>query len=177
MCCFSSHLFSTFLFFVVCFSHSAYYWLPTRKITLHGSQSRSWSTEQEKENKRRSLAAFPPPSTAFPTLFVRRKIIKIKITRRIYRPFAGLVLVKFVGCTSRGHTEGMSHGISHFSSASRSRSSSLDVPAGVTQEECHIGFLIRLPSAVHAFIFLARRIQPFLPSSTVKYIEFGVLTI
>ena len=37
-----------------------------------------------------------------------------------------------------------------------------DVPAGVTQEEGHTGFLIHLPSAVHAFIFLARRIQPFL---------------
>ena len=41
-------------------------------------------------------------------------------------------------------------------------SSSLDVPAGVTQEEGHAGFLIHLPSAVHAFIFLARRFQPFL---------------
>ena len=41
-------------------------------------------------------------------------------------------------------------------------SSSLDVPAGVTQEEGHIGFLIHLPSAVRALIFLARRIQSFL---------------
>ena len=41
-------------------------------------------------------------------------------------------------------------------------SSSLDVPAGVTQEEGHTGFFIHLPSAVHAFIFLARGIQPFL---------------
>ena len=31
-----------------------------------------------------------------------------------------------------------------------------------TQEEGHTGFLIHLPSAVHAFVFLARRIQPFL---------------
>ena len=38
----------------------------------------------------------------------------------------------------------------------------LDVPAGVTQEEGLTGFLIRLPSAVRDFIFLARRIQPFL---------------
>ena len=38
----------------------------------------------------------------------------------------------------------------------------MDVPAGVTQEEGHTGFLIHLPSAVLAFIFLARRIQPFL---------------
>ena len=41
-------------------------------------------------------------------------------------------------------------------------SSSLDVPAGVTQEEGHTGFLIHLISAVRALIFLARRIQPFL---------------
>ena len=38
----------------------------------------------------------------------------------------------------------------------------MDVPAGVTQEEGHTGFLIHLLSAVHALIFLARRIQPFL---------------
>ena len=38
----------------------------------------------------------------------------------------------------------------------------VDVPAGVTQEEGHTGFLIPLPSAVLALIFLARRIQPFL---------------
>ena len=37
----------------------------------------------------------------------------------------------------------------------------LDVPAGVTQEEGHTGFL-RLPSAVLALIFIARIIhQPF----------------
>ena len=35
--------------------------------------------------------------------------------------------------------------------------SSLDVPAGVTQEEGHTGFLIHLPSAVHAFIFVVDR--------------------
>ena len=39
----------------------------------------------------------------------------------------------------------------------------VDVPAGVPQEEGHKEFIIHLPSAVHAFIFLARRIhQPFL---------------
>ena len=38
----------------------------------------------------------------------------------------------------------------------------VDVPAGVTQAEGHTGFLIHLPSAVLAFIFLARRIQTFL---------------
>ena len=56
-------------------------------------------------------------------------------------------------------------------------SSSLDVPAGVTQEEGHTGFLIHLiPSAVDAFIFLARRIQRFL-SLVDRDVEFCVLTI
>ena len=50
-------------------------------------------------------------------------------------------------------------------------SSSLDVPAGVTQEEGHTGFLIHLPSAVRALIFLARRIQPFL-SLVDREVEF-----
>ena len=44
--------------------------------------------------------------------------------------------------------------------------SSLDVPAGVTQEEGQTGFLIHLPSAVYAFIFLVNR-----------EVEFCVLTI
>ena len=55
-------------------------------------------------------------------------------------------------------------------------SSSLDVPAGVTQEESHTGFPIHLPFAVHAFIFLARKIQPFL-SLVDHEVEFFVLTI
>ena len=55
-------------------------------------------------------------------------------------------------------------------------SSSLDVPAGVTQEEGHTGFLIHLPCAVRALIFIARRIQPFL-SLVDREIEFCVLTI
>ena len=55
-------------------------------------------------------------------------------------------------------------------------SSSLDVPAGVTQEEGHTEFLIHLPSAVHTFIFLARRIPPFL-SLGDREVEFCVLTI
>ena len=55
-------------------------------------------------------------------------------------------------------------------------SSSLDVPAGVTQEEGHTGFLIHLPSsAVRALIFVARRIQPFL-SLVDREVEYGVLT-
>ena len=63
-----------------------------------------------------------------------------------------------------------------FSSHSFWTSSSLDVPAGVTQEEGHTGFLIHLLSAVRAFIFLARRIQPFL-SLVDREVEFCVLTI
>ena len=46
----------------------------------------------------------------------------------------------------------------------------------VTQEAGHTGFLIHLPSAVRAFIFLARRIQPFLPLVD-REVEFCVLTI
>ena len=55
-------------------------------------------------------------------------------------------------------------------------SSSLDVPAGVTQEEGHTGFLTHLLSEVRALIFLARRIQPFL-SLVDREVEFFVLTI
>ena len=54
-------------------------------------------------------------------------------------------------------------------------SSSLDVPAGVTQEEGHTGFLIHLPSAMRALIFVAKRIQPFL-SLVDREVEFCVLT-
>ena len=50
----------------------------------------------------------------------------------------------------------------------------MDVPAGVTQEEGHTGFL-HLPSAVLALTFLARRVQPFL-SLVNREVEFGVLT-
>ena len=42
----------------------------------------------------------------------------------------------------------------------------MDVPAGVTREKGHTGFLIHLPSAVHAFSFLVDR-----------EVEFCVLTI
>ena len=55
-------------------------------------------------------------------------------------------------------------------------SSSLDVPAGVTQEEGHTGFLIHLPSAVRALIFVARRIQPFL-SLVDREVEFSAASI
>ena len=53
-------------------------------------------------------------------------------------------------------------------------SSSLVVlPAGVTQLKGHTGFLIHLPSAVRAFIFLARRIKPFL-SFVDREVEYCV---
>ena len=57
-------------------------------------------------------------------------------------------------------------------------SSSLYVPAGVTQqqEEDHTGLLIHLPSAVRTLIFLAGRIQLF-PSLVDREVEFCVLTI
>ena len=63
-----------------------------------------------------------------------------------------------------------------FSSHSFWTSSSLDVPAGVTQEGGHTGFLIHVLSAVRALIFLARRIQPFL-TLVDREVEFCVLTI
>ena len=46
----------------------------------------------------------------------------------------------------------------------------MDAPAGVTQEEGRTGFL-RLPSAVLALIFLARRFQPLL-SLVEREVEF-----
>ena len=55
-------------------------------------------------------------------------------------------------------------------------SSSLDVPAGVTQEKGRTGFLIHLLSAVRALIFLARRIQPFLSLVDCE-VEFYVIII
>ena len=67
-------------------------------------------------------------------------------------------------------------GVCVFSSHSFWTSSSLDVPAGVTQEEGHTEFLIHLLSAVRALIFLARRVQPFL-SLVDRDVEFCVLTI
>ena len=46
----------------------------------------------------------------------------------------------------------------------------------VTQEEGHTEFFIHLLSAVRAFIFLARRIRPFV-SVVDREVEFCVLTI
>ena len=54
------------------------------KTTSHGGQSRSWYAEQGKENKIKSLAAYPPPT---PHTARSEKINKI--TRRIYRRYAG----------------------------------------------------------------------------------------
>ena len=51
----------------------------------------------------------------------------------------------------------------------------MDVPAGVTQEEGHTGFLY-LPSAVLILFFLARRDLPLL-SLVDHEVEFYVLTI
>ena len=53
---------------------------------------------------------------------------------------------------------------------------SLGVPAAVTQEEGHTGFLIHLLSAVRTFIFLARRIQPFL-SLVDRDVEFCLIVL
>ena len=47
----------------------------------------------------------------------------------------------------------------------------VDVPAGVTQEDGHTGFL-HLPSAMLALIFIARKIQPSL-SLVDREVEFG----
>ena len=39
----------------------------------------------------------------------------------------------------------------------------VDVPAGVTQEEGRTGFLIHLPSAVHAFLYFSREKDSAVP--------------
>ena len=93
----------------------------------------SWFAQQGKENKKRKSQSGSAPSPAPPTLLVRRK---------------------------KKHTVRVC--VCVFSSHLFWTSSLLDVPAGVAQEEGHTEFIIQLPSAVHAFIFLARKIQPFL---------------
>ena len=50
----------------------------------------------------------------------------------------------------------------------------VDVPAGVTHEEGHTGFL-HLPSAVLALLFIARKIQPSL-SLVDREVELCVRT-
>ena len=70
-----------------------------KKTTLHGGQSRSWSAVQGKKKKKKSLAAHPPPPPP------RAAVCCV---------FFPLILdIKFVGRTSRGHTGGRSHRISH----------------------------------------------------------------
>ena len=51
----------------------------------------------------------------------------------------------------------------------------VDAPAGVTQEEGHTGFLIHLLSAVRAFTFLARRIQPSLSHELIVLHLLGMI--
>ena len=70
---------------VVVVSHIQRIGCQPEKTTLHGGQSRSWSAEQGKENKRKSLAAYPPP----PHPHTARSEKINKITRRIYRRYAG----------------------------------------------------------------------------------------
>ena len=70
---------------VVVVSHIQHIGCQPEKTTLHGGHSRSWSMEQGKENKRKGLAAYPRlPHCSFG----EKK--KKKITRRIYRRYAGL---------------------------------------------------------------------------------------
>ena len=71
---------------VVVVSHIQRIGCQPEKTTLHGGQSRSWSAEQGKENKIKSLAAYPPPP---PTPHTARSEKINKITRRIYRRYAG----------------------------------------------------------------------------------------
>ena len=72
----------------------------------------------------------------------------VEIVKRMYVCvcFPFILDIKFVGRTSRGHT----------------------------QEEGHIGLFVHLTSVGRAFIFLARRIQPFL-SLVDREVEFCVL--
>ena len=86
-----------------------------------------------------------------------------------------LKVVRVTGAALADHHGPNNMCVCVFSSHPFWTSSSLDVPAGVTQEEGHTGFLIHLPSAVRALIFVARRIQPFL-SLVDREVEFCVLT-
>ena len=56
-----------------------------------------------------------------------------------------------------------------FSSHSFWTSSSLDVPAGVTQEEDHTGFLVHLLSAVRALISSREGFSHSFPSSSAEW--------
>ena len=97
----------------------------------------------------------------------------------VSNPQRSIVLLLFYGMRWRGESPTLTTVcvfVCMFSSHSFWISSSLDVPAGVTQEEGHTGYLIHLLSAVRALIFLARRIRPFL-SLVDREVEFCVLTI
>ena len=65
-------------------------------------------------------------------------------------PFAGIELTSQRVRGLRGTSELPGRPECVFSSHLFWTSSSLDVPAGVTQEEGHTGFLMHLPSAVRA---------------------------
>ena len=54
--------FISVLVVVVVASHIQRIGCQPEKTTLHGDQSRSWPAEQGKENKRKSLAAYPSPT-------------------------------------------------------------------------------------------------------------------
>ena len=62
-----------------------------------------------------------------------------------------------------------------FSSHSFWTSSSLDVPAGVTQEEGHTGFLIHLPSAVLCLLNLGILIGTCLLKSAPLVFELAIV--
>ena len=63
---------------------------PEKTTLFHGGQSRSWSAEQGKENKKKKSGSIPPPPHPTPHPARSEKIKRIKITRRIYRRYAGL---------------------------------------------------------------------------------------
>ena len=107
----------------------------------------------------------------------------IFLAKRI-QPFLSLVDREVEFCVLVGHFTGIRTHVPTCQKVTRlllsyqgdRPASSLDVPAGVTQEEVHTGFLIHLPSAVRVLTFPARRIQPFL-SLVDREVEFCVLTI
>ena len=100
---------------------------------------------------------------------------KMNVPHFFVSPLLGIKSQKCVTTCSTGTMAQLPSVLCCFSSHPFWTSSSLDVPAGVTQEEGHTGFLIHLPSAVRALIFVARRIQPFL-SLVDREVEFCVLT-
>ena len=137
-----------------------------------------------KTKKKKSLAAPPPPPPPPPYPPPRCSFgEKTKINRATH-PHDVCLGATQVGvtqvskCVRPGEMQSVCVCVCvcAFSSRSSWTSSSLDVPARVTQEEGHTGFLIHLPSAVRAFIFLARRIHPFL-SLVDREVEFCVVVV